>query len=259
MGYDMRKSYLFDLDFTTLSYSFYPGVFSKIIEFYGLDFLTPDDLRRMLHRKSLELYLNNRPLESHDWDLILEIILKQNGIKPTKNFTEFVIEDVTERGAPITKGALRLFDTIKQENGVIGILTNGFKRYQKIKVEVSGISELVDFIIYIDDVGTIKPYKEFFNYAIKYSMQLKAEPVAYVGDNFYFDVIGALNSGIRNVVWYRKKGDYKMGKYKISELTDIFNKVVEVYNHQLPEIDKQAEIFVANNLEDILEFGFLYM
>ena len=78
------------------------------------------------------------------------------------------------------------------------ILTNGFEDIQFVKVEASGLKHCFQSIITSQEVGTQKPDKKFFEYALKRADCL-AHEVVMVGDHPIADIRGAENAGIRTI------------------------------------------------------------
>ena len=218
----MSNLYLFDLDWTILGYYFYPEVYRCIINHYNLETRTNiDKLREEFYKVSTSLFSNGRYLDAYDWDLVLSIVLKRYNIEVDKSFAEFVIEHINDEGVNYKEGVLDAFDYIRDRNGVIGVLTNGYKKYQEIKVKKSNLLKYVDFIVFIDDVGTIKPFEDFFHFGItKGCIDSECEEVYYIGDDLFFDVAGALNAGIRKVFWFNEKSDTEAGLYDMKRFLD---------------------------------------
>jgi len=224
------KAFLFDLDWTILDYKFYPNIYNEIISKCNLDGMSPDKVRELIWTKSLFLMKSGRYLESHDWDFVLNLVLKDLNVECEISFSETVVNDVLKNGAPYKPGAREILRKLKNSGAIIGLLTNGYVKYQEVKVKVSRLDKLIDFIVYIDDAKSIKPFKEFFKKAIEIAEDLDATVISYVGDSLFFDVIGGLNSDIKHVVWYREKGDVPLGRYTLQDVKDHLNKVLQVFN-----------------------------
>ena len=92
-------------------------------------------------------------------------------------------------------GAKDLLDSL---NGKVklGIITNGFTALQEIRLQRTGFTDYFDAVIISEQVGTAKPDKAIFEYALKEAGQPNKDQVLMVGDNPDSDVLGGLNAGI---------------------------------------------------------------
>ena len=80
------------------------------------------------------------------------------------------------------------------------IITNGFKKVQLKKLELSGISTYFTKVFISEEVKSHKPAKEIFEYSVK-SANAKKSRSLMIGNDFEVDVAGALNFGI-DAVWF---------------------------------------------------------
>ncbi len=78
------------------------------------------------------------------------------------------------------------------------MITNGFEDVQLRKMRSSGIDHFFTHVITSESAGSLKPYREIFDYAV-----LKANATAdssiMIGDALDIDIIGAFNAGIDQV------------------------------------------------------------
>jgi HAD superfamily hydrolase (TIGR01509 family) len=83
---------------------------------------------------------------------------------------------------------------------MIGIVTNNLLAEQQAKLEVCGLSPLVDEVVASHDVGCAKPDPRIFGIALE---RLGVEPsrAVMVGDSWTADVLGARAAGIA-AVWF---------------------------------------------------------
>ncbi len=253
-----KKVFLFDLDWTILDYKFYPNIYTAIISKCQITGLDPHGLRERLWEKSRELMKEGKHLESHDWDFILHLLLDELGVECDISFTNLVVEDVLKNGVPYKPGAKDILTYLKKRGVVVGVLTNGYIKYQRIKIAVSKLDKLADFIIFIDDAKSIKPFKEFFECAFKKAEELGGRVVSYIGDNLFFDVIGGLNADIENVIWYREKSDVVFGRYTLRELKLHLEKYLRLFDSVISVkelLDKK--FYTINHHRDLLKLNLL--
>ena len=70
------------------------------------------------------------------------------------------------------------------------IITNGFDDVQEIKLSSANIKKYFKEIITSESIGSKKPQKEIFEYALKLSRAEVGKSIM-VGDNLYTDIEGA--------------------------------------------------------------------
>lgn len=101
------------------------------------------------------------------------------------------------------------------------IITNGFEEVQHVKLESSKMDTFFDTMTISEEVGTKKPDKRIFNYALK-KANAQLEESLMIGDDLEVDIEGAINVGMDQVffnvdgVAHQKKVDFEIGS--LSEL-----------------------------------------
>ncbi|WP_339386682.1 pyrimidine 5'-nucleotidase [Vibrio caribbeanicus] len=78
----------------------------------------------------------------------------------------------------------------------LGIITNGFKDLQDIRLEKNGLTGYFDHIVISELVGVAKPAQEIFSYAYEKMDYPSKSRVLMVGDNLKSDILGGNNFGI---------------------------------------------------------------
>jgi len=104
----------------------------------------------------------------------------------------------------------------------VGVLTNGPSRFQRRKLEVSGLGTEVDAIAISEEIGVAKPEPEAFARALEL-LGTRAKETAMVGDSLENDVAGGLAAGLAAVVWMpgRREGDAPPGAHLARELAEV--------------------------------------
>ena len=89
---------------------------------------------------------------------------------------------------------------------VLGILSNGDAESQKNKIHALGMDACVDAVVTTGEYGIHKPDRRIFEIAAG-KMGLPCNEIAYIGDTFHRDILGASKAGMKPV-WYcfEKKG-----------------------------------------------------
>lgn len=80
------------------------------------------------------------------------------------------------------------------------IITNGFREVQHKKLENCGIGHFFTKVFISEDIQSIKPHRQIFEYAIKSSNALKKKSIM-IGDSWEIDIQGALEFGMDQVMF----------------------------------------------------------
>ncbi len=107
-------------------------------------------------------------------------------------------------GEALIDGAIEVL-TILRPRVIIGIITNGTRDTQWIKIGNTGMRPFVDFMITPTEAACCKPDPVFFNMAFE-KTGLPREQIACIGDSYPEDIIGAANAGAGLVVWFNPGG-----------------------------------------------------
>jgi HAD superfamily hydrolase (TIGR01549 family) len=96
-------------------------------------------------------------------------------------------------------GVVPLLTALK-EKVKIGIISNNVVEEQLRKLQICGLTELLDVIVISEEAGAIKPDRKIFEIALERANAQSHEAVM-VGDAWEGDILGAKAVGIRPV-WY---------------------------------------------------------
>lgn len=126
---------------------------------------------------------------------------------------------------------LSTLDCLRQMGLYLGIITDGMASVQRGKVSALGLDNLVDIVIYTDELGREywKPSSIPYQIAIDL-LDVKPSDAVYVGDNIEKDFLGANDLGMMTIQIKRQievnsttksKHRTKSAKYIIRELKEI--------------------------------------
>ncbi|MEM7762169.1 MAG: HAD-IA family hydrolase, partial [Cyanobacteria bacterium P01_A01_bin.40] len=98
---------------------------------------------------------------------------------------------------------------LKQQNYLLGMITNGRTVFQSNSIQGLGIEDYFDTIVISEAEQIRKPQPEIFQIALS-RLKAIAETSVYIGDNPQADVVGAKNAGLkaigkRNQFWSEPK------------------------------------------------------
>ncbi|HEX2998418.1 MAG TPA: HAD-IA family hydrolase, partial [Anaerolineales bacterium] len=93
----------------------------------------------------------------------------------------------------------RTLPQLKQLGYILGVISNRDHPFQDLLNE-HGFGEFFDFSLAAGEVNTFKPEPGVFEHGLQ-RVNLSAQDVVYVGDNYYADVVGARRAGLQPVLY----------------------------------------------------------
>ena len=145
---------------------------------YEKGFISTDELKwRRMWRTLLDFKIADEKLAKNMSEHFLEILPAK---KKVFEYTYEILEYLTEK-----KYSLHL-------------LTNGFEKTQRIKLNSSGLTSYFKNVITSEISNSVKPKKEIFEYALKQAKG-KIEESIMIGDNLNADILGAKNVGMDSI------------------------------------------------------------
>lgn len=220
------RALLFDLDDTLYDEKqFVESGFSKVAEFVEDKF----KIEKKVYYKILIDIFNGGSRGN-----IFNFALEKVNVAYKENIIRAMVKIYREHNPKI-----RLAEDIKslliKLRGIysLGIITDGYFKVQKKKVQALRLEEMFDSIIYTDEYGREywKPNVLGYKLALKELKGLLPEEAVYIGDNPYKDFIGAKKVGITTVRVINQNREYsniRLNKgyeadYEIRELHEIIN------------------------------------
>ncbi|MFA4662630.1 TIGR02253 family HAD-type hydrolase [Pyrococcus kukulkanii] len=190
----MVKGIFFDIDGTLLTE--WPLIMTILPQVYR-------DISKKLNvpiYKAREIFLQEiekrrGTYEWHDWNFFFKMF------ELPYRFEDFI--EKYPHKIELYPGTIELLEDLSKRY-VLGIITSGPK-YQRKKLEVTGIIEYFDVIITRDDVKTVKPDPKIFIAALE-KARIKPREAVMVGDNLEQDILGAIALGMKGI-WINKNGE----------------------------------------------------
>ncbi|MFA9404682.1 MAG: HAD family hydrolase [Anaerolineales bacterium] len=214
MGLRKIDTVLFDLD-GTLRFSDPPSIdtFHRHAEVHGIQ---PDpDSQRAARRwvsaywansdellKDMEIF-GNHPDNGAFWTnhARKHLMILGGSEGQAEQLAPEITRIMQEQYDPVGVVAADAFETLGklQEDGYrLGVVSNRQKPIQDV-IEELDLQDFFEIILAAGEVGWWKPDPRLLTYAAEL-MQTPPEAIAYVGDNFYADVISAEGAGMRAVL-----------------------------------------------------------
>ena len=146
--------------------------------------------------------------------------------KDPKKFAQAYIDNLSRCGI-LFDGAIELLDTLRG-NYELYIVTNGLSKTQRGRIFHSGIEHYFKKIYISEEVGFVKPQKEFFDYVLGEIGLCDSNGVLIFGDSLSSDMQGGRNAGISTC---------KFSPEIKTECTDLCDFEVQSYKEFLAVLD----------------------
>jgi HAD superfamily hydrolase (TIGR01549 family) len=98
----------------------------------------------------------------------------------------------------IPEDVIPTLKTLRAADLTVGVVTNR-ENPVDVYLHAVGLAEHLDFYFAAGDIGAWKPAPEIFYYAMGLA-NAKPEEAVYIGDNYYADVLGALNANLQPIL-----------------------------------------------------------
>lgn len=209
----MLKAVLFDLDDTLVDHQFssHHGLLALTEQYECLRQPSFESLKQahadcleIFHEKAIQGLMSLEAARVERFQYLFahygSPISKEEAIPITTLFREAYL--AAERVIP---GALGLLEHLKSQNIKIGIVTNSVIVEQVAKLKRCALEHLIDVMVTAEEAGTAKPAPAIFQMALD-RLQCQPADVLMVGDNWWADVVGANQLGIRTL-WLNRYGE----------------------------------------------------
>ncbi|WP_456365391.1 TIGR02253 family HAD-type hydrolase [Thermococcus sp.] len=205
------EAVFFDIDGTLLTEMplielFLPQVYEMLSKKLGID---RESARERFLR---EIFSRRDTYDWHDWNFFFRLFgLGMDYAELMKRYPYKL------RVYPDTVPTL---EWLKDEGYKLGVITSG-PEYQRLKLELAGLSGYFDVIVTREDVKAIKPEPKIFLHALE-ALNVRPGEALMVGDSLSQDVYGAKNVGM-TAVWINRDGEpgYHMADYEIRTLHEL--------------------------------------
>jgi HAD superfamily hydrolase (TIGR01549 family) len=209
----MIKAVFFDLD-GTIRHNLPSGgeVFAEYCRELGLLVRDEDRLRAMRWEhfywaNSRELMEDRRNFDSdvaRFWDryarrrLVALGASSQQALELAPKVNQHMMEAYKPESV-VPEDVRRVLPELRENGRQLAVISNRDKPYQA-ELDALGLAQFFDFALAGGEVQAFKPAPEIFLYACRRLSVVPGE-AAYVGDNFYADVVGARRAGLVPVLY----------------------------------------------------------
>jgi len=138
----------------------------------------------------------------HFWDGFYGLVLRHGGVAEhhlPSLLDRLYVHNNSSAGWHLYPEVLPTLIALRQRGIGVGVVSDwGVDLLEHILVPL-GVADHCDFVISSAVVGLSKPSADLFHLAL-WRVGLRADQVAYVGDNYVLDVLGARSAGIEGVL-----------------------------------------------------------
>lgn len=127
--------------------------------------------------------------------------------------------NISPRKTHLFPHTINTLEHLKSKDYILHIITNGFSEIQDIKLANTKIDHYFDNVITSEAAGVKKPDPRIFDFALKKASANPAESLM-IGDEPYIDVKGALDFGMKGLV-FNPKGEKEHEFNEITCLSDL--------------------------------------
>lgn len=154
-----------------------------------------------------------------------DILLDKRKIKFSGKEFNSVYLECLGKCTQLVDGAYEVLSKVSNRYNCI-IVTNGLKKVQRARFENSSIKNYIKEIIISEEIGFVKPSREYFEIAFKKIGNPEKSEVLIIGDNITADIKGGYDFGI-DTCWYNpSKSSFNNDlpiTYEISSLKELLN------------------------------------
>jgi putative hydrolase of the HAD superfamily len=99
----------------------------------------------------------------------------------------------------VPEDARRVLTELMQQGCRMALISNRTKPYQE-EIEALGLGPYFAFSLAGGEINAFKPQPEIFRHACR-RLEVEPQEAAYVGDNYFADVVGARRAALRPVLY----------------------------------------------------------
>ncbi|MCQ2485628.1 MAG: YjjG family noncanonical pyrimidine nucleotidase [Clostridia bacterium] len=223
----MNKKYstlLFDLDDTLLDFGkSEDNAITKVFESYNIP-CTPENKQLYSdHNKSLWKAFERGEITREQLfkvrftELFRMMNIDADGIKANSEFVSYIAQD-----SYLIDGALEVCEKLHREYKMY-LITNGAVKAQRGRLKDSPLTQYFDGIFISEEIGFVKPQREFFDCVFSKIEETDKSKVLVIGDSLTSDIKGAVDYGIDScwVRWNSKAEN--PATFSIGNITEILS------------------------------------
>lgn len=135
-------------------------------------------------------------------------------------FNEIYAENLS-KSTQLIPHAKRLLKKLKKLGKKVYIVTNGTKRVQDSRFNLSGLRKYFSGVFISEETGFSKPDVRFFEYCFNRIENFSKEKTLMVGDSESADILGAINSGLKSCLFDTTGKKQTRADYVVCDLLEL--------------------------------------
>ena len=146
-------------------------------------------------------------------------------IKATTDSFNKLLDEGFQKSGTLFSNVEHVLKKLKQRYK-LGIITNGPKSQQYIRLKNTGIYEYFSYIFISEEVGYNKPDIKFFEYVLRKIEEKDKSKILIVGDSLTSDIQGGNNCDLKTCWYNRKLENNKLSikpDYEIKNLEELLD------------------------------------
>lgn len=136
-----------------------------------------------------------------------ELGMPEPSLEDIENFKQ-TYQAAYRENRQATSGSVETLIRLRELGYRLAIVTNGQTQDQREKAKAIGVLSLVDFLCTSEEVGAVKPNPRIFRFALD-ALGADAGLSYMVGDDMRTDIKGALECGLKPILYCPKGGEVK--------------------------------------------------
>ena len=154
------------------------------------------------------------------WRTLLDFHISDE--KLAKDMSQYFLESLPTKKR-VFEYTYEILDYLTEKNYSLHLITNGFEKTQRSKLNSSELTKYFNCIITSECSNSVKPKKEIFDFALN-KTHGKTEESIMIGDNPEADILGAKNAGMDQIfVNYVNEDCSTQPTYMIRHLKELEN------------------------------------
>ncbi|MDH5450477.1 MAG: HAD family hydrolase [Candidatus Bathyarchaeota archaeon] len=220
------KAVLFDLGRTLVKTAYFPKIYKRILQIYGVKVSSEEVLKA--HRdneKEFDVVKGQLQLGKDFWIKWNLRVLESVSIQQNRRLLAKKIDELwwEYADAEVYPDVMETLAQLKAKGVKVGMVTNGLKKdFEQILARLK-LTNYFDVVVGIDTCNKGKPDKEIFLYALD-KLRVRPEEAVFVGDSLKYDYEGAKKAGLKPLLIDRE-GKSSENVETIRNLTEVLQLV----------------------------------
>lgn len=191
---------LFDADETLFDFDARAGL-ARLLAGHGVDFTARDHAEFEAVNAPLWVQFHLGQISATELQVTRFQLWSERLGVPAQQLNDGFLDAMAEVCRPLP-GARELLLALRALPLKLGLITNGFTRLQRLRLERTGLAQVFDCVSISEDLGVAKPHRAIFDHTLERLDVSDRDRVLMVGDRLETDILGARDAGLKTC-WLR--------------------------------------------------------